>query len=39
MPLKFVHDGPIDNKSSFAQVMAWHPIGNKPLPNQWSAIT
>ena len=29
--LNFVHKGPIDNKSSLVQVMAWHQIGDKPL--------
>ena len=31
IPLNFVHKGPIDNKSSLVQVMAWHQIGDKPL--------
>ena len=30
--LKFVPDGPIDNKSALLQVMAWHWTGDKPLP-------
>ena len=30
--LKFVHKGPIDNKSALVQVMAWRRRGDKPLP-------
>ena len=30
--LKFVPTGPADNKSALVQVMAWHQIGVKPLP-------
>ena len=30
--LKFVHKGPIDNKSALVQVMAWRRTGDKPLP-------
>ena len=30
--LKFVHKGPIDNKSTLVQVMAWRWSGVKPLP-------
>ena len=30
--LKFVPKGPIDNKSSLVQVMAWRQTGDKPLP-------
>ena len=30
--LKFVPNGPIDNKSALVQVMAWCRTGNKPLP-------
>ena len=30
--LKFVPKGPIDNKWSLVQVMAWHRTGDKPLP-------
>ena len=30
--LRFVPKGPIDNKSAFVQVMAWHRAGDKPLP-------
>ena len=30
--LKFVPKCPIDNMSALVQVMAWHQIGNKPLP-------
>ena len=30
--LKFVPRSPIDNKPALVQVMAWHLIGNKPLP-------
>ena len=30
--LKFVSKGPIDNKWALVRVMAWHWIGNKPLP-------
>ena len=30
--LKFVPKGPIENKSALVQVMAWHPTGDKPLP-------
>ena len=29
--LKGIPNGPIDNKSALVQVMAWHPIGDKPL--------
>ena len=29
--LKFVSKGPVDNKSSLVQVVAWCWIGNKPL--------
>ena len=30
--LKFVPNGPIDNKSALVQVMAWRQTGDKPLP-------
>ena len=30
--LKFVPNGPIDNKSALVQVMAWRRTGDKPLP-------
>ena len=30
--LKFVLKGPIDDKSALVQMMAWHQIGDKPLP-------
>ena len=30
--LKFVPTGPVDNKSILVQQMAWHPPGDKPLP-------
>ena len=30
--LKFVRQGPIDNKSALVHVMAWHVAGNKRLP-------
>ena len=30
--LKFLSNGPNDNKSALVQVMAWHWTGNKPLP-------
>ena len=30
--LKFVPRSPIDNKTALVQVMAWHRIGDKPLP-------
>ena len=30
--LKFVPDGPIDNKQTLVQVMAWRRTGDKPLP-------
>ena len=30
--LTLVPRSPIDNKSTFVQVMAWHRTGNKPLP-------
>ena len=30
--LKFVPEGPIDNKSALVQVMAWRRTGDKPLP-------
>ena len=29
--LKFVPNGPIDNKSALVRVMAWHQPGHKPL--------
>ena len=28
--LKYVHQGPIDNKSALFQVMAWRQTGDKP---------
>ena len=31
---KFVPKGPIDNKSALVHVLAGHPTGNKPLPEQ-----
>ena len=30
--LKFVPNGPIDNKSALVRVMAWRQAGDKPLP-------
>ena len=30
--LKFVPKGPIDNEPTLVQIMAWHGIGDKPLP-------
>ena len=30
--LKFVPKNPINNKPALVQVMAWHWIGDKPLP-------
>ena len=30
--LKFVPNGPSDNKSALVQVISWHRAGNKPLP-------
>ena len=30
--LKFISEGPIDNKSALIQVMAWCRRGDKPLP-------
>ena len=30
--LKFVPNGPIDNKPALVQVMAWRRTGDKPLP-------
>ena len=30
--LKFVPKGPIDYNSALVQVVAWHRIGEKPLP-------
>ena len=30
--LKFVPNGPIDNKSALVQVIAWRRTGDKPLP-------
>ena len=30
--LKFVPNGPIDNKSALVQVMAWHRTGDRSLP-------
>ena len=32
IPLNFISEDPIDNKSALVQVMAWHQIGVKPLP-------
>ena len=32
MSLKFVPNGPIENKSALVQVMTWRQIGNEPLP-------
>ena len=32
--LKFIPKGPTDKKSTLVQVMTWHWIGNKPLPEQ-----
>ena len=29
--MKFVHEGPIDNKWALVQVMAWRWTGDKPL--------
>ena len=29
--LKFLPKGPIDNKTTFVQLMAWHQIRDKPL--------
>ena len=33
MPLKYVLEGPIDNKSPLMQIMAWRRPGDKPLPD------
>ena len=30
--LKFVPEGPIDNKAALVQGMAWRQTGDKPLP-------
>ena len=30
--LKFVPNGPVDNKPALVEVMAWHRPGDKPLP-------
>ena len=30
--LKFVHKGPVNNIPALVQLMAWHRIGDKPLP-------
>ena len=35
--LKFVASSPIDNKPALVQVMAWHQIGDKPLPEPMMA--
>ena len=35
---KFVPEGPINNKSSLAEVMAWCQSGNKPLPNSMKIL-
>ena len=32
IPLQFVSQGPIDNKSVLIQVMAWCQTGTKPIP-------
>ena len=36
---KFVHKGPIDNKSPLIQLMAWRRTGAKPLPEPMMAQT
>ena len=42
--LKFVPEGPIDNKSMLVEVMAWRPTGDKPradsrfAPHQWETL-
>ena len=35
--LKFVPRSPIENKPALVQVMAWRPIGAKPLPEPMMA--
>ena len=35
--LKFAPRSPIDNKPALVQVMAWHRIGDKPLPEPMMA--
>ena len=35
--LKFVPRSPINNKPALVQVMAWHKIGDKPLPEPMMA--
>ena len=35
--LKFVPRSPINNNSALVQVMAWHRIGDKPLPEPMMA--
>ena len=32
--MKFVPKGPINNNPALVQVMAWHPTGDEPLPDQ-----
>ena len=35
--LKYVSDGPINNKSALVQVVAWRRTGDKPLPEAMMA--
>ena len=37
--LKFVYEGPIDNKWALVQEMAWRRTGDKPLPEPTLADT
>ena len=37
MSLKYVPEGPIDNKSVLVLAVAWHQIGNKLLPEPMMA--
>ena len=36
--LEFVLRGPIDKKPALVQVMAWHRIGDEPLPEPMMAL-
>ena len=35
IPLKFISEGPFNNKPSLVQVLAWHWAGEKSYPNEW----
>ena len=36
MLLKFVNVGPVDNKLTLVQMMAWQQIGDKPMMAQFT---